>query len=248
MEYSVFERFRDLCGRWVFPQECIVCGGIGERPLCESCLTSKFISGTEGLSFSEPNPDRCDRCGRFLISRLGLCTACRTAPLFSSIDRVIPLFPYTGPAPELLGAWKTAGRRGLSRQFARCLAGPIRKLMRENPGRDFCAVPVPPRPGKVRSKGWDQIEELAGCLRRQFDLPVRPCLVRTSVIQQKSLNRAGRALNLKGGIRAKRGARIPEVAVLIDDLMTTGATLDACADSLKAAGCTRVFGLTLFFD
>ena len=248
MEYSIFERLRDLCGRWIFPQECIACGKVGERPLCESCLTSEYIRRVAGLSFSESNPDRCDRCGRFLISRSGLCTACRTTPLFDSIDRVIPLFPYTGFAPELLGAWKTAGRRALSRQFARCLVDPLRTIREESAGRDFCVVPVPPRPGKIRVRGWDQIAELAGCLRLQFGLPVRECLVRTSVIQQKRLNRAERAMNLKGGIRVRQGVKIPEIAVLLDDLMTTGATLDACAESLKAAGCGRVLGLTLFFD
>jgi predicted amidophosphoribosyltransferase len=62
------------------------------------------------------------------------------------------------------------------------------------------------------------------------------------------LGREGRAHNLKGAIRVKSRSEIPARAIVLDDLMTTGATLNACATALREAGCAEVYGITLFYD
>ena len=67
-------------------------------------------------------------------------------------------------------------------------------------------------------------------------------------MQQKKLGRLARHTNMRGAIAVKGTIAVPQKAIVIDDLMTTGATLEACADALKAAGCGKVYGLTLFFD
>jgi predicted amidophosphoribosyltransferase len=162
----------------------------------------------------------------------------------SFLDTVLPLFPYTSGGQELLGSWKIEGLRGLSHDFAAvfadCLASPRFK--------DAILVPVPPRPGKIRDKGWDQIEELSVILARNHGITVSRCLERTSHIAQKTLDRLGRKTNLKGHIAVRKEFPVPSSAILLDDLMTTGSTLDACAEALKNAGCGKVCGLTLFFD
>ncbi len=175
---------------------------------------------------------------------------CRTTPNLTSIDRIIPLYSYAAEGQELLNLWKTTGVRGLSLVFAGCLSAALQAAATHPDGSAFpvAVVPVPPRPKKMREKGWDQIEELAMLLEGFFGIRVLRALVRTSGIQQKKLGRLARYANLKGHISLKDGITVPQSVILLDDLMTTGSTLDACAEVLKAAGCGKVYGLTLFFD
>ena len=145
----------------------------------------------------------------------------------------------------MLTSWKIIGMRGLSWPFAQCLS----LVITSNP--EFAGVPivpVPPRPGKVSEKGWDQIEDLVRILSNIYRIPVLRCLSRTVGMQQKKLGRIARLKNIRGHISVLPGMAIPERVIILDDLMTTGSTLDACAEALKIAGCGKVYGLTLFFD
>lgn len=92
------------------------------------------------------------------------------------------------------------------------------------------------------------MEDIARYLGLRMGMKVSRCLVRSVSGEQKKLGRAGRKLNLKGKLFLKRGIIPPEKILLIDDLMTTGSTLDACAEALKCGGSKTVYGLTLFFD
>jgi len=252
MRYPVVEHLRDLCAALLYPQTCIVCGsatGIG-RPLCAVCLESRLLAPARAVSFEREDPSRCSICGRPLVSSSRLCTMCRTTPNLSAIDRIVPLYSYASEGQELLNLWKTTGVRGLSIVFAQCMAEALRSGAGTtgDADRPVTLVPVPPRPRKIREKGWDQIEEVSGILERRFGMTVLRALVRTSAVQQKKLGRLARYSNLKGRICVKPGCRVPRSVILVDDLMTTGSTLDACAEALKAAGCGKVYGLTLFFD
>lgn len=229
-----------------FSSSCLLCGRQSSRPLCSDCLDIKYLDKIDGLSLWRDSPHRCAHCGRPLISRNKLCTSCLTLDVLSVIDRVLPLFYYSPANSLLLNSWKTHGQRGLGYPFARMMSIPILEiLVRE---KDMIIVPVPPRPGKIREKGWDQIEELGTLLQRYWKLPVKSILTRTATMQQKKLNRAGRLSNLKGCITAKKSLVGISSALVIDDIMTTGATLESCAAALKESGVSRVYGCTLFFD
>ena len=247
MSLPLFPFLADISARFFFPQRCILCGEPSDTPapLCASCTDRRFLRPASVVSFTVPSSARCARCGRPVISASVLCTVCRTLPLITRVDRIIPLMPYTGEAQELLTEWKGAGMRVLSAVFARVLSDALRAAF-----PDGCAavVPVPPRPGKIRDRGWDQIEEISVLLERRHGIPVRRCLERTSHVQQKRLGRLERAVNLKGQVSATPGAQVPRTAVVIDDLMTTGSTIDACAGALKDAGCEKVYALALFYD
>jgi predicted amidophosphoribosyltransferase len=240
----MIDSLRKILGTLVLPSRCLLCGKeAGEGyPLCEQCQRS-FLTGRIGdISLEGNMPDRCDRCGRPLVSAIERCIECRETDALSAIDRVLPLFPYTAGAQALLTAWKVSGRRGFSAVFAECLAYVLART------EGAIAVPVPPRPGKLRDRGWDQIEDIAWLLEARHGIAVSRCLERRSAVQQKKLGKLARQANMRGAIAVKEKMSVPQTAFVIDDLMTTGATLDACADALKAAGCGKVCGLTLFFD
>ena len=108
-------------------------------------------------------------------------------------------------------------------------------------------VPVPPRPGKERIQGWDQVEEIVRILERRGYAAARP-LERRRSGEQKSLGRGERGANAKRAYTMRSGASAPLQALLVDDVVTTCATLDACAMALKLGGAVSVAALVFAAD
>jgi ComF family protein len=218
----------------VLPGRCLACGAWldGEAdpsvPVCARCRAGlEPIGGT-----------RCPRCGMPLLVEEARCTRCRTAGYsFASSTAV---FAYRGVVRDLVIALKSGGRRRLSRLFAPFLAG---VLAERRPGA--AVVPVPARPGRREP---DAVELLARQLERRHGIRVLRLLRRAPGPAQKSLSYAGRLRNLQGRIHAARGVFPEGALVLLDDVFTTGATLDACARALLAAGAARVDAVTLAID
>lgn len=169
---------------------------------------------------------------------------CRERDGESSLDALYPLHSYRQWKKELAFAWKSEGQRRLSPLFARLLYKALRELGLEKTP----LVPVSPRPGKIKEKGWDQVDELANILKKEAGIEVRKdILIRASQEQQKKLGRderlgaGGAVYQLRDGIEG-----VPKEAVLLDDIVTTGATMEKCAWLLKSAGVQKVYGLALF--
>jgi len=176
---------------------------------------------------------------------------CREREGESSLDALFPLHSYRQWKKELAFAWKSEGQRRLSPLFARLLY----KALRELGLQSLALVPVPPRPGKIKETGWDQVDDLARFLRKKYGIQVRDdILARKSGGQQKKLDRderlgaAGAVYDLRPPFRdaVSSPAAVPKEAVLLDDIVTTGATMEKCAWLLKAAGVEKVYGLALF--
>jgi ComF family protein len=232
-----------------FPGGCGLCGTALLEPeeawqgLCGPCRES-LEAPADGTG------ERCNRCGRPLISEQGRCLPCRERDDWNC-ESVTLLYPYTGKYRKLLAAYKFRKNLGVGNFLARRLAGHCREVHgcheihggREFP--DFALVPVPPRPGKIRKAGWDQVEYLARQLERE-GLPVRRCLKRLPSQTQKKLDRRNRLHNLEGRFVLTGAA--PRRALIIDDVMTTGATLEACAAALRQGGAEQVRGVCLFYD
>jgi ComF family protein len=219
-----------------FPRGCALCG----TPLLSPGEAWYGLCGTCRKKLPLPGGERCDSCGRPLISEQGRCLSCRNSEK-RNFDRNILLFPYAGAYRRLLGAYKFGGNLGLGHFFA----DQVRRYLEALPqAGQATLVPVPPRPGKIRRTGWDQVEYMVKLLEGVF--PVRRCLRRLPSRTQKALNRESRQINLKGKITLTGTA--PVRAIVLDDVCTTGSTLDACAAALKAGGAEEVFGLCLFYD
>ncbi len=218
----------------VFPERCLVCGTwmSGEAdpsvPVCARCR-AKLVP------IADP---RCPGCGMPLLVEEGRCTRCRTAGYaFASSTAV---FAYRGIVRDLVIAFKSGGRHRLALLFAPLIA---KTLAERRPG--VAVVPVPCRPGR---RTPDAVELLARQLERRHGVRVLRLLHRRRGRAQKSLSHSERLRNLQGQIHVARGVRPAGALVVIDDVFTTGATVDACARALLAAGAARVDAVTLSVD
>lgn len=215
----------------VSAEPCVLCGAPSHSiSLCTEC---RHQLDEEALNAVSENR-RCSKCGRPLLSEHGVCTTCRDKPPFSNVDGVFPLFTYVLSKKKLLYSWKIGRKHNLSEVFAAYLADVIHTHF------PYAAVvPVPPRPGKIRKNGWDQIEDIAEYLEHMHHIRVFRILRRTEAIQQKKLSKEERSEHSKHSYtideKAVRrfGKELPEHIVLIDDVITTGSTISACAAVLK---------------
>lgn len=229
------------------PQYCISCGKESPYlPLCAGCREELKAFLKESI---EAKNTRCKRCGRILISEKDICIECRETDTIAHLDGVFPLYPYVLWKKKLLFLWKIRGVRSFSPFFASLVYSVWKTHYSGIP-----LVPVPPRPGKIFREGRDQIDELSRCLRGLYGLPVLKVLKRISSQQQKKLNRAERLSRTEKRYVLKNSRFLPhsfktappEEVVLLDDIITTGATLEICAELLKKAGVKRVYAITLF--
>lgn len=98
---------------------------------------------------------------------------------------------------------------------------------------------IPTASRRIRQRGYDQAALIAKHLAKQRRLPYRPLLKRTGQSRQVGANRSQRASQLDGAFTV-RTTKLPEMALLVDDVLTTGATIEAAATALKKAGVTTV--------
>jgi predicted amidophosphoribosyltransferase len=138
---------------------------------------------------------------------------------------------------------KFEGRSRIASLFADLAAGSVDGNRERLP-----VVPVPPRPGRSAP---DAVEHVARRLAQRHGRRVSRLLVRTGGVPQKSLSLEERRKNLHGMIQiapSMRTRALPPRVLLLDDVFTTGATIDECARTLREAGCSQIYALTLAIE
>ena len=186
---------------------------------------------------------RCPRCA--LPRHRAGCPAAASA-----FDRAWAPLAYEGPARDLVRALKFDGALPVAGLMAAHLAANLPLDLRTGPeGPDgppphgVEVVAVPPHRGRLRRRGFDPAALLAAGLAARAGLPLSPCLRRTD--RGRRQVGAGRSTRRSAGrFRALATAPPPRAAVLVDDVHTTGATLDVCARALKAEGAEWVGAIT----
>ncbi len=218
----------DVCGKEVFSYPA--------RRLCGECFSA--LAGNDDKT--------CPKCGRKTITE-GVCLACKRSPPAFSLG--ISPFVYEGEAGVLLNRFKN-GDRYLGFFFAQEMTEAFRrKALRgvEGAEKELLVVPVPMTKEKIRKRGYNQAEELAKTIT--YELKAIFCADVFEKIRetkpQKLLTAQEREKNVAGAYRlVKREACREQRVLLVDDLMTTGATGSECARLLFKAGAKEVFFLT----
>lgn len=191
------------------------------------------------------SPPLCAACGRICRPEAALCSRCTR--------RLAAAEPLAGSgAPGLDRAWSTAPHEGVARdlvaalKFRRLL--PVAELMADRiqwlaPSTLLSGtiVPVPTAPLRSALRGFDPAAEIAAALARRAELPVQACLTRRGGGRQVGKRRAQR-IGHPPVIQAR--GKVPRSALLVDDVLTTGATLSACARALRASGSVRIVAIT----
>lgn len=155
------------------------------------------------------------------------------------------MFPYDETLKRSIHLVKFGGRIQLLDDFGSLMAA----FAEDHRIADSTDVitPVPLHPVRLRERGFNQSERLARILGRRLMRPVAPALVRTRPTPPQSRHaRAERLIGVRDAFAVRRPSAIADRAVLlVDDVMTTGATLDACGRALRAGGARRVLGFVL---
>ncbi len=214
----------------VVPPLCCACREpeFSGRPLCPSCRSRLVVLPEH----------RCARCGSPSAAAIPRCRECSGRAL--AFERAWSPFAYETVARTMVAALKSNGALPLAVLMGDELAE------RAPPGLlSGTLVPVPAHARRRRRHGFNQAAAIARTLGRRTKLPTRELLVRAaSRPPQVGLERHARLANARGSIRLRSGARAPERAVLVDDVYTTGATLDACARALLSSGSGQVTAVT----
>jgi ComF family protein len=209
---------RDFLGR-LFGGACFLCRGAAAGVLCAAC----------DADLPRLAPPRCPRCalGSPRGEPCGRCLA--EAPRY---DATVAALAYEFPADALVHALKFRGELALAGVLGNLLLSLI------SPHEVDCVIPVPLSAARLRQRGYNQAAEIARSLspnRMELNL----CVRERDTPPQMELPFGARQRNVRGAFRCTRALDGESVAV-VDDVMTTGATLDEIARTLKAAGARRV--------
>jgi ComF family protein len=224
----------------IYPPRCVVCQRPGAA-VCAECLSEMH----------PPAVPVCTRCGA-TIPNAGypaprLCPDCASGRNVPHLDGVRVATDYAGKARTAILALKFGGQRRVAGALATLLVVPFQGDIRTVD----LVIPVPLSAARLRDRGYNQAELLARALGRTQGFRVRADLLeRTRATEAQSrLSREARRRNVAGAFALNspaagatmRGKRI----LLVDDVTTTGSTLDAAAEPLRAAGAATVWGLAV---
>lgn len=222
-------------GEVLFPSPCAVCGAIA-GPLCDGCRQA----------MREPLSSRCPRCALAVGPWANLaagCSWCRGRGL--GFDAAVALGSYDGPIRELCLRLKHESQAWRARWAAELIVEACGE--RIHAYRPNSVVAVPLHWSRRLKRGYNQAQSLAVHLANRLQLPRIPALRRVRATPKLAdRSRGERADLLRGAFRSRRGSPVEgQTILLVDDILTTGATCGAAARALKQAGASKVIAVVL---
>ena len=206
----------------LLPPSCAGCGRYGSL-LCDACRASFRSASPAAVTFVQADPG---------------------VVIGESLTLAVAAFRYEAAVRNVLQRLKYGASARLARPLAIAALPAFQRLLVVSGPSSI--VPVPVHPDRRRERGYNQAALLAGWLAQSAGLPVSDILVRArATSKQHRLDRAGRLRNLRGAFRLTKGACPPPAVILVDDILTTSATLESCAGILREAGCEAVYGFAV---
>lgn len=236
------------CAQVLLPERCLLCGFAAAEPVCPSC-DAQFLSDGKRRCAQCAMPliglGRADALGASGTPCTAVCSRCLADP--PAFDAALTLADYAPPADALVLALKYGGRLGIAGAFARRLVPLLKAGLVREAGLPDVFIPVPLSAGRLVQRGYNQAWQIARPLARALRVPASAALVERTVDtgSQVRLSAGERGANLRGAfaVTAAGAALLADkrrhVAV-VDDVLTSGATLDELAVCLKLAGASRV--------
>lgn len=222
----------------LFPRRCPVCGGIvlpkGDL-ICPGCMTK----------LSWVRRPVCKKCGKEVLDEtIEYCYDCTRHK--RSFDYGLSLINYDDTASRSMARIKYNNRREYLDFYSEAM---VRKM-----GKRICfmdgdaLIPVPVHPSRRRERGFNQAEELARRLSGPLGIPVNTSILKRTrkTAPQKSLDSGGRLKNLEQAFAASVLPSGMKNIILVDDIYTTGSTIEACTRALRKAGAEHVYFVTVF--
>ncbi len=213
--------------------KCDICGRVGGANPCDICMAS--LDCLQGVT--------CLHCGKQLNEQYSksVCPDCRAATFH--YDRAYSCFAYSGMGKELIYKFKYEGKIRLSKIIADLMEERLR-----NEGLPIDAiVPVPIHGNKLKARGFNQSYIIARELGERLRKPVLDCLVRTKETkEQYNLDKTRRYLNIVNAFSVKlfyNNDKYKSI-LLVDDIYTTGSTVNECSKVLKESGARNVYVIT----
>ncbi len=223
----------------IYPVHCAGCrkslDPLNESGLCDFCK----------LQIRRNPKPHCPSCGRSIQDMTDLCAECRRRKFH--FERAYSACLYEGVLKELVHLFKYKGRASL----AITLSGLMTDFIKDNTGTideiDLITF-VPLQNSRLRRRGFNQSRMLAFNISKEFGIALRDTLEKKGRTKpQNELSREDRLMNLNGSFRVRKGSSsLADLKILlIDDVMTTGSTLNECAKTLLEDGAKEVRCLTL---
>lgn len=225
--YEVSWKFLDL----VFPPRCGGCKRWGTR-WCQSCQEAVQIIGEEA----------CPKCGEpHPAGSRQLCVGCQTVNKY--FERLRSWAYFKGPVTEAVYELKYHHNIGLGE----CLARELVKLVNSFNWEFEMIIPVPLGSGRLQERGYNQVMLLARPMAWALHVPLQRQAVKRvkETSSQVGLSRSQRTQNVRGAFAADPSIVEGRQVLLVDDVVTTGATFNACAKALNDAKSGAIYGITL---
>lgn len=209
-----------------FPSRCVACDAPG-AVLCDACARELPLVSADRA---------CPRCG---APADDACSECAGRRFSFSASRSVGLF--RPPLSNVVTVYKDGGERRLVPLIGALMTARVAEWA----GWADVIVPVPPRPASISTRGFDHMRAVARDVAANTHLPVHALLEARNTADQRRLGREDRFANATGRYVVRSGATVSQRILLLDDVFTTGATIEACAAALIEAGAAEVRGVTL---
>lgn len=213
--------------------KCNICGRTGTAAACEVCMAS--LDYLQGIT--------CLHCGKQLSEEYhdSTCPDCKAGVFY--YDKAYSCFAYSGAGKELVYKLKYEGKT----QLSKVIAGLMKERLRNEGLTIDAIVPVPIHENKLKTRGFNQSYLIARELGERLEKPLIDCMTRTKETkEQYNLDRAQRYLNIIDAFSVRLRYNIDKYKsiLLLDDIYTTGSTVNECSKVLKKAGAKTIYVVT----